>query len=504
MSSMIALTRQTLPPIVILVFAAVGCESKQSETSQKPDKPVAKQQSDSQEKSYELPESKIKVAKQTDSSENKITGSQTKKFPTIDDPGPAAANPPNQEKPLVAVDEELFIANGIEKISSDHLTIYTDIRNSAAIKEFPEIFEQAINFWCQYFSIDKAKTADWKITAFIIENKNAFAKVGVLTSTLPKFATGYQHGNQIWIYMQRGNYYTRHLLLHEGTHAFMQKFIGGYGPAWYAEGMAEMLAVHRWQEKKLVMNYRLRDKSESEYWGRVRILRDDFKHQRAITLGEVLRIDPKSYFQASRPYAWSWAACKFFSNHPISRDSFKKTFEHTTKNRLAFNQQLVSHFKTSYKQLESDWRVYISEMDYGVDVAAAATVDVEAKPDSLEKNKFVVEIDSQRAWHRTNIDIDPDARYVISADGRIQIKSENGKPWMSEANGITIQYHHGRPLGQLLVSVDTNLLDARSATDKPLSFRQSGKLCLRINDNPAQLDDNLGKLKVTILVQPQK
>ena len=60
-----------------------------------------------------------------------------------------------------------------------------------------------------------------------------------------KFLHGLSTGSDLWLYDQPSAYYRRHLLLHEGTHAFMGKFLGGCGPGWYMEGTAELFGTHR-------------------------------------------------------------------------------------------------------------------------------------------------------------------------------------------------------------------------------------------------------------------
>ena len=503
---MIGLKRLSPMLCFILMIAAIGCESNTpvAEKEKKQDAPTRRENNSDDS---ELPQSKINPDDASSKTVDSATSKSQKKAPVLTKPADDSVtinNAPTQEKQNpVVVDEETLNANGIKKLSSKHVVIYTDIRDSKDINQFTKVFEQAVEFWCKYFSIDKSKTDDWQVTVFVIENKEAFRRAGVLTSKLPKFATGYQKGNQIWIYLQRGNYYTRHLLLHEGTHAFMERFLGGYGPAWYAEGMAEMLAVHRWQDQKLKMNYRIRNKNETEYWGRVRIIQDDFKFQRALALNEVFRIDPKSFFQASRPYAWSWVACKFLDNHPLSSSAFKDLSKAVRKNQNQFNYELSVKLKESFDRLNADWKVYISELDYGANVAAAAMVDTKSTRDSANQNSYELKVNSQRGWHRTDIEIDGNSSVEVTASGRFQIKKEkNGRPWMSESNGVTIQYHNGRPLGQLLVAVDSELPGAKPVTaGQPLSFEKQGKLCLRINDSFAQMDDNQGELKVKIVIR---
>ncbi|MCP6280640.1 hypothetical protein NL459_28865, partial [Klebsiella pneumoniae] len=42
--------------------------------------------------------------------------------------------------------------------------------------------------------------------------------------------------------------------------------------------------------------------------------------------------------------------------------------------------------------------------------------------------------------------------YRITAEGRFQIAND-GESWLCEPNGVTIEYHDGRPLGTLLGAI---------------------------------------------------
>ena len=86
---------------------------------------------------------------------------------------------------------------------------------------------------------------DWQVRAFLIGDRKTFDKLGVMPAGDDKFVHGLSMGSDLWLYDQPTAYYRRHLLLHEGTHAFMAKFLGGCGPGWYMEGTAELFGTHR-------------------------------------------------------------------------------------------------------------------------------------------------------------------------------------------------------------------------------------------------------------------
>ena len=87
--------------------------------------------------------------------------------------------------------------------------------------------------------------------------------------------------------------------------------------------------------------------------------------------------------------------------------------------------------------------------------------------------------------------------------------AHTSKPWTSQPGGITLRYHRGRPLGQLLACVVPNAFDPRAKLLKPLEIRPiAGEttlniphyswLVLRVNDAPGQLGDNTGRYEVTL------
>jgi hypothetical protein len=83
------------------------------------------------------------------------------------------------------------------------------------------------------------------------------------------------------------------------------------------------------------------------------------------------------------------------------------------------------------------------------------------------------------------------------------------KPWVSEANGVSIRYSRGRPLGQLQASVlgksngdappgSSMLREVALGNEAVFEAVNSGTLYLRINDDWGELADNRGSLSVTV------
>ena len=150
---------------------------------------------------------------------------------------------PMPDLPQVHIDDTQAAAAGIHKLSSRRLVLYTDLPLGDEIRRLPGIFDQAFPQWCDYFRV--RAPAAWQMTGFIMKDKARFQSTGLLPADLPHFLHGFSRNNLLWLYEQPSDYYRRHLLLHEGTHGFMNTVLGGCGPPWYMEGMAELLATHR-------------------------------------------------------------------------------------------------------------------------------------------------------------------------------------------------------------------------------------------------------------------
>ena len=424
---------------------------------------------------------------------------------------------PNLGDPF-EIDPQRVKAAGIEKISGPHLDLYTDVRDPRRMVELVNVFNQSIRQWCEYFDVDVAKTKKWKMRAFLIadpKQPDRFRQAGLLPADLPDFRAGFQRRHDLWLYLQPGNYYTRHLLIHEGTHGFMEWFLGGYGAPWYSEGIAELFGVHRWNDQQLQLKYRLRDRREADYWGRVKRVKVDCAGGQAMSLTDVLNIPPAAFLEV-RYYAWSWAGCEFFGKHEKTKQAFAKLRKMAAINPTKFNQQFIREIRPHWDQLERDWELFLAEMEYGYEVqrgqlTEAKVVDI---PSTTSQSKF--QIRSERSWQITSIQVSQGDRFRISGAGEFQVGASKtnaetkAQPWPCQSNGITIEYYDGCPLGMLLAGVLADQATGPKAqisgllepfpvgSQSEILIAQDGVLCLRINESPAKLDDNSGALEVTV------
>ena len=159
------------------------------------------------------------------------------------------------------------------------------------------------------------------MTGFIMKDKARFQSTGLLPADLPHFLHGYSRNNLLWLYEQPSDYYRRHLLLHEGTHGFMNTVLGGCGPPWYMEGMAELLATHRLADGRLTLNSMPANRDEVPEWGRIRIIKDAVAAGRGVTVAGVVGL-PAQEFLNNDSYAWSWAWPRSSSAIPATTTAF--------------------------------------------------------------------------------------------------------------------------------------------------------------------------------------
>lgn len=392
-------------------------------------------------------------------------------------------------------------AAGIRKLGGKHITLYTDLPHQPSIDPLPSVFDAAVAEWCRYFQIDIQKTADWHLHGYLIQNKDRFITAGLFSDDLPPFLHGFQRGSEIWFYDQKSDYYRRHLMLHEGTHAFMNHFLGSGGPSWYSEGLAELLGTHHWEEARLALRHFPQHRDEVPYWGRIKIIREDMAHSGLRSLQQVVDTGARDYLKVN-PYAWSWAVSAFLDGHPAYCHRFRALQNYVTD--PLFSQHFLDSFQTDWNQLEEEWQLFILNLVYGYDIPREAVIFQPGKP--LSKQPATVIVKTDRGWQSSGIRLETGVSYHLQATGRYQLANQL-QPWWCEPNGVTIRYHQGKPLGILLGSIRpegerTGLSQLAQSKiiglQQTLTSQTAGTLYLRINDSAAELADNLGEVKVRI------
>jgi hypothetical protein len=426
-----------------------------------------------------------------------------------------------------AIDDAKVAAEGIRKLPGKRITLYTDVAGPE-IDQLPGIFDLAFPQWCSFFGVKPDDVADWHVTGCLIKDKNRFVAAGLLPDDLPPFKHGYSRGAMLWLNEQPTDFYRRELLLHEGTHSFMNNVLHGMGPPWFAEGMAEYLGTHRWHDGRLTLGYMPRNRDEARFWRRVGIIQDAVAERRAMKLASVIDY-PNRAFLETEPYAWCWAAVTLLDRHPRYHERLRQLIG--LVRQPDFNRRFYRLFDRDWQQLCEEWQLMVVGMEYGYDVARSAVDFTPGKP--LPPGGAKVTVAADRGWQNSGLRLEAGVKYRLTASGRYQVAvgqvgnlprqidnlphgsdsdrqraDKQAKPWWCEPGGVSIRYYKGRPLGILLAAVrpDNPPPGSTSALLHPtviglgseLRPTETGTLFLKINDSAGELDDNSGELKVEV------
>ncbi len=394
---------------------------------------------------------------------------------------------------------------GLRRLAGKHLVLYTDVPASDEVDELPRLFDLAMPQWADYLNPSADRWRDFRAIGCLMADRDRFARAGLLPAALPPFLHGYCVGRRLWLDEQPSAYYRRHLLLHEGTHAWLNVFFDGAGPPWYIEGLAELLATHDYRDGRMTLTHMPRSKEEAPLWGRIGLIQRAGDEGRALSIDEILHFGATAH-RRNEPYAWSWALATFLNAAPQYRDLFRSLLNVPHRQRTG---RLRGELTDGWEDLQDRWTVFTAELEYGHDMARTS---LDLTPGATpSKWPYEFDVDAARGWQNTGLSVVTGEHYRIHARGRFQV-AKTSRPWISEAGGVSIRYYRGRPLGILLAGVRAEDeaahrvqgLVAPQAVGRESTYtpRHAGTLFLRINDSGGELHDNAGTLQVTIHPPP--
>jgi hypothetical protein len=409
-------------------------------------------------------------------------------------------------RPRREIDEARAAAAGIRKLIGQRLVLFTDIAADPHVDELPDVFDAAFPQWCEHLGLDPGAHADWRMRGFLVKDRARFEAAGLWPTDLPQFLNGYTLGNEFWLYNQSSDYYRRHLMLHEGVHGVMFSLQRSSGPAWYMEGVAELLGTHHWSNGRLSLPYFPASPADVPKLGRIEIVQTQFKAGNAKYLRDVLALENRNYLD-NEPYAWSWAAAAFLHGHPAYRDRFRALLKRRARGGL--NDGLKQLYSDDARRLGEEWQVFIGELAHGYDFQRTKLdfTPARAAPEADKPAKASIAAD--QGWQNTGLRLEAGRRYKLTATGRYTLAAVP-KPWISEPGGVTIRYHRGLPLGIVLAVVRPEEPQAGPSpffnpqvigTGATIEPQQTGTLYLRINDFAGELADNSGTAEVTVSVE---
>ena len=423
---------------------------------------------------------------------------------------------------------------GLSRFNTKHLQLITDLPGEQ-VEPLAQLVDALQPFLEEYFgklppAFDKS---EYRITGFVMDDRNRFVQARLAKADLLDSFHGRQIGAEFWMNNQTLDYYRRHLLLHEAVHCYMRHLPGEAGfPMWYLEGMAEMIATHHRgiDEPEVVpppstpppeFTFNVMPAERMRFRGleRIIILQRDVKKNGVRSIAQIRALTGNDFKKGVEAYAWCWALCRFLDSHPGTKEQFRRlarSFISPPTSDLADADYhppgaINSFFYNASANLETEWALFVSNIEHGYDFDSHAIVFQAGRP--LEADLQVAEIDSGRSWQTTLLKVEAGKTYSVSAAGQFDLEApptgvpspEPEKPaWISEANGISIRYHKGQPLGRLLGAVHVETEPHSMLRTIPLgnsttfTALQTGTLYLRINDWPNSLAGNKGKLSVTI------
>ena len=402
---------------------------------------------------------------------------------------------------------------GIRCLQSRHLTLYTDLPTSNVVDELPQVFDLAIPQWADFFSVDLDQLQDWHVTACIMRDSQRFSNYRLLPSDLPKFLHGIQRGNRIWVREQETNYYRRHLLLHEGTHAVMNRVYGRVGPVWYREGIADLLATHSFHDGKLRLNLFPDNRKQLENSGRIHLLREQVAKGDVKQIAQIVDLPTRAFLQVDS-YAWCWALQSFLHRQPKYQSLCKSLVSEMSFSDRGVTEAFLRGYQRQRAELDYEWNLFVQHLDYGYDPSQETVSFADQVEELADQRIYTFQVDAAKAWQAAGLRIPPHGQIDIAAKGQFRIVEETSTDnprkqpvaWMCEPQGVTIEYYQGRPLGQLLAAIVPENAKAVDSRFDPqgvgrrgqLSTKSGGQLYFRVNERSDKLGDNVGQITVKV------
>lgn len=451
--------------------------------------------------------------------------------PTAVDPDPAAADDDGHTEESVAADAEIppeqpqqifrrsvilpdhddarAAELGIQRYESRRLVLYTDIDPEIAAT-LPPLIDQAFEAWTEYFGPlppDREGT-DYQLTGYIMRETDRFQAAGMLSDqALQSLVHGLHRGSEFWLHEQEYDYYRRHLMIHEGTHCFMTVMPDVRLPLWYLEGMAELFGAHRLQvDGSAEFGVMPDDPRDFVGFGRVEMIREEIAAGKSRTVEGVTDLSLDDFTESkTAPYAWSWALCKFMDAHPRYSERFRDLGRHLEG--AQFYRLLQSSFDEDMAILWAEWEHFSRTLTYGHDIARAA-IEFERGLPLSDQTPATTELRSDQGWQSSGVWMEAGTSYAIEVEGEVVLANQP-RPWISEPQGVSIEYAGSRPVGRVIAAIQSEQPPAADATGsllKTLDVGRStvltpdvaGTLYLRVNDSWNGLADNSGSYRVTI------
>ncbi|MGV3484113.1 MAG: hypothetical protein ACO1RT_06830 [Planctomycetaceae bacterium] len=392
----------------------------------------------------------------------------------------------------------------LRTVEGKYLRLVTDSAESESLPALVATFDEAVPLWLEYWKRDASSVDGWRMTGYLMQDKFAFRRRGLIPATLPEFANGYQAGDKFWVVSQPSDFYSLHLMLHEGVHGLAQHLFGGAGPPWYMEGTAEFLATHHRGDEGLQVGIIPSSKEASPYWGRIGLIAQRRLEGKMPTIETVMRYGDTAHRDVE-PYAWSWAAALLMEMYPEYRERFRAAAIRGRDASPQFTRAFYESLRPEWPVLAARWSLLCNDLDYGYDRERNRVTLNLSLPD-LETREATMRLRGDHGWQSAPVKVRRGTTVEIEVSGRLQLREDPA--WQADANGVTITYQRSLPLGRVVACVLPQASPAGRflpqaqifsiGANEKLLVPEDGWLLLKINDSPADLGNNQGELDVRI------
>ncbi|MFO0999487.1 MAG: hypothetical protein U0936_04065 [Planctomycetaceae bacterium] len=402
---------------------------------------------------------------------------------------------------------------GLRVLESKHLILVTDAP-LAEVQDLPPLADALfVELQRQLGPLKPDLNGkNFQITGYVMGAKERFEEAGVLPPESIVIRHGRHLGYQFWMNNQTLPYYRRHLLLHEFIHCFTmcEHGMADIPPLWYTEGIAEYFATHELAADIKSTRFGILPPTLDGYegWGRITEIQTNMKElianpaqwQSQMSL-ESVRHPIDNNFTTDLQYSQAWALVWLIRNHPELKPHFSSMSKART--RRDFRDAEKSVPADVWQKIAVIWPLFLTSLTEGFQPEHSFPPLDFAKLKPSAPGKFALQ--SNQEWQATGVSVKRGSTVQLTCSGRYAVHNKP-RPWISEPQGITIDYVYGRPLGEvtaILVAPDGSVCSGRVPIGREnlLTASADSELWLQINDSANSRSDNSGAASIEIQVQ---
>lgn len=405
-------------------------------------------------------------------------------------------------------------ACGLNILESRHLVLVTDVP-LPQVQELPALADALFAELQKRLGPLRPDLAgsDFQVTGYLIDAKERFEKAGVLPPEAFQFRHGRHLGYQFWMNNQSAAYYRRHLLLHEFVHCFMMCEHGmrDIPPLWFTEGIAEYFATHQLADDVAQSRFGVLPESRTgfEGWGGFNVIRRTLSETsstgpnsaESLSLENLLHPSDNSFTDDIK-YAQAWALVWQIQNHPELAPAAEQLRRVRSESNYHDFEKTVS--PNEWKRLSITWPLLLDSLVEGFDVARSfPSLKSEVKLGAIKPGQPVrLSIESDRDWQSSGLSFRRGQSVKVTCSGQYAVHDQP-RPWISEPQGITIDYFRGRPLGEVQAMIIPVARPEKArrvpvGVSAVLTFDEESELWLQINDSASLRAGNSDSVVVTL------